>query len=85
MKTKLFILLLISICLIGCGQSSHDYEKAREPQNNSMFIVAENNMWASSYLVVYHKNTKVMYTKSENGVFTLLVDADGRPMIWKGE
>lgn len=83
-RIKLSILLLISIFLIGCGQSN-DHVKPKEPQNNSMFVVVENNLWKSCYMVVYHKDTKVMYTKSQHGVFTLLVDADGKPMTWKGE
>lgn len=41
-----------------------------------------------AWSVVYHKDTKVMYvvTNGEyNGgtyIFTLLVDAQGRPMLW---
>jgi hypothetical protein len=38
---------------------------------------------------VYQKDTKVMYVISSgtynHGTFTLLVNADGSPMIYKGE
>lgn len=43
----------------------------------------------STWKVVYHKKTKVMYAVSDGsynyGTFTLLVNADGTPMIWEGE
>ena len=84
-RIKLSILLLISIFLIGCGQSSNDHIEPKEPQNGSMFVIVENNSYVASYIIVYHRQTKVMYAKSNDGVFTLLVDADGKPMIWKGE
>lgn len=44
--------------------------------------------YGDCYRVVYNSATRVMYTVSANhynsGVFTLLVDEDGSPMIWKG-
>jgi hypothetical protein len=49
-----------------------------------MFVEIERT---SSWKVVYHKETKVMYTVSFNvynsGNFTLLVNADGSPMLWE--
>ena len=87
MKTKLIILCLIicSILLIGCEQSFQEHVDPKEPQNGSMFVIVENNSYVASYIIVYHRQTKVMYAKSKDGVFTLLVDADGKPMTWKGE
>ena len=39
--------------------------------------------------VIYHKKTKVMYTVSNSnanrGNLTLLVDADGKPLLYEGE
>ena len=41
-----------------------------------------------NWKVVYHKETKVMYAISDQqnnrGTFTLLVNADGTPMLYKG-
>lgn len=52
---------------------------------NEMFITVENG---DLYKIVYHKITKVMYAVSygyyNRGSFTLLVDADGKPMLWEG-
>lgn len=52
----------------------------------SMFVYIQK---CGSYDVVYQKDTKVMYTISSgtynHGTFTLLVNADGSPMIYEGE
>lgn len=52
--------------------------------NTSMFVqVEETGYWR----VVYHRDTKVMYAISYGGYnggnFTLLVNADGTPMLWE--
>lgn len=43
----------------------------------------------AAYNIVYHEQTKVMYVMSKGrynyGTFTLLVNADGTPMVWDGE
>ena len=43
----------------------------------------------NSFRIVYHKETKVMYAVSTGprnpGNFTLLVNPDGSPMIYRGE
>ena len=48
-----------------------------------MFVLIE---VAASWKIVYHKDTKVMYAVSNGndnyGTFTLLVNADGTPMVW---
>lgn len=53
--------------------------------NTSMFVQVES---AGAWRVVYHRDTKVMYAVSygsyNNGCFTLLVNADGTPMLWEG-
>jgi hypothetical protein len=50
-----------------------------------MFIKLEETY---KWQIVYHKDTKVMYAVSighyNSGNFTLLVNADGTPMIYEG-
>ena len=85
MKRKLAYILILSMLLLsGCKgvevESVNDNDK-----DTSMFVEIEQfpGMWA----IVYHKETKVMYAVScgayNNGTFTLLVDADGKPMLWE--
>ena len=54
-------------------------------QETSMFVQVEKTEY---WQVVYHNETKVMYTVSRgmynSGNFTLLVNPDGTPMIYKG-
>lgn len=50
----------------------------------STFVIVETGPY---WLVVYHKDTKVMYAVSNYsynyGTFTLLVNSDGTPMTWE--
>lgn len=45
--------------------------------------------YGNRYIIVYHKQTKVMYVVSDGmdnkGDFTVLVNPDGTPMIYKAE
>lgn len=89
MKKK-FIVLIMSIMimfsLVGCSMSKQltkeDLENIR-PFEYSMFIRVESTMY---YDIVYHKDTKVMYAVSRGGynqgTFTVLLNADGNPMLY---
>lgn len=85
MKKALLIVCIVVLCfaLTGCGTP---VEKQTQAQNKSMFVVIENTQrWA----VIYDRETRVMYAVSYygsgSGVFTMLVNADGTPKLWKGE
>ena len=83
---KRIILICIACMVLLCGCSVAKTEKANEKQENiSMFVEVEQAM---NWKVVYHKETKVMYVVSDGsysrGAFTLLVNADGTPMLYKG-
>ena len=58
--------------------------KAKEESTPSMFVCVEQ---AATWKIVYHRDTKVMYAisyyGSGSGEFTLLVNADGTPMLWE--
>lgn len=83
MKTKA-ILLAVTACIIL--SSCNKVETAKDKDDTSMFVKVETTTF---WDVVYHKDTKVMYVVSSgiynDGTFTLLVDADGKPMIYEGE
>lgn len=76
---SLFLILLV---FASCTAT---VEKTESQQESSMFVqIEKTNVWE----VVYHRETKVMYTVSRgmynSGDFTLLVNPDGTPMIYKG-
>lgn len=88
MKKYVLLLLLISMLfsLTGCSWSKVEREGETKEDQASMFVVVEN---ALSWDVVYHRETGVMYAVSHgyynSGTFTLMVDRDGKPLIWKGQ
>lgn len=85
MKKKILsvmIVLTLALSLRGC-QEVKDKADSKE---QSMFVCVEST---SSWYIVYHKETKVMYAVSggyyNSGTFTLLVDENGNPMIYESE
>lgn len=82
MKRKLAYILILSMLLLsGCQkvESVDDNNK-----DTSMFVEVEQTGY---WKIVYHKETKVMYAVScgsyNYGNLTVLVDADGKPMLWE--
>lgn len=83
-RIKTIVLVAAFLLLSGCAKE--EVEKTEpEPQNVSRFVVIEDAM---HWEVVADRHTGVMYAVSRGGYnhgnFTLLVDADGKPLIWKG-
>ena len=80
---KATIIILITLMLTGCASSK--VEKVEKPKEDvSRFEVIES---AWNWWVVADKETGVMYAVSRGtynmGSFTLLVDADGKPLIYR--
>jgi hypothetical protein len=74
------MIVVLTAALTACS------EVEDKTSDKSEFVIVES---ADIWYVVYHKKTKVMYVVSNGtynrGTFTLLVNADGTPMIWEGE
>ena len=89
MVKKILCLVLIVMMLltcVGCGSDMETVQDTKEETiSKSMFIQIEDGI---NYKVVYHKETKVMYTISDGyyntGTFTVMLDADGKPLLWEG-
>lgn len=82
-KIKVLVIALLCVVLIaGCSKKIESVNDNKE--DTSMFVLIERE---GTWAVVYHKETKVMYVVSYGaynaGTFTLLVDADGKPMLWE--
>lgn len=77
---RIMVIILCSTLLVGCKKMDNVEDNN---SNTSMFVTIENN---SLFRVVYNKDTKVMYTVSiggyNSGNVTLLVNADGTPMLY---
>lgn len=78
-------IFILALALTGCREVS-PVEKAEESVEISRFIEIE---LAVGWKIVADKETGVMYAVSNggynNGNFTLLVDKNGKPLIWDGE
>ena len=82
-KILVAFLLLVLLIFASCTAK---VEKAESQQEASMFVQIEQ---AGYWKVVYHKETKVLYAVSNGlynyGNFTVLLNPDGTPMIYKEE
>lgn len=83
MKRVIIITIMTMLLVAGCAK----VEKAHEEEKKvdvSRFVQVES---APTWQVVADRDTGVMYAVSYGmhnlGTFTLLVDADGKPLLWK--
>lgn len=89
LQLTLVICIIIAVLFASCAGSKAEPANAvsvidtKEDYNN----VFEQIGYGDSYIIVYHKQTKVMYVVSDEyrnkGNFTVLVNPDGTPMIYK--
>lgn len=76
---KLFVAASIGFLLLtGCGAKTD----VGGTEESSTFIMTEETLY---YRVLYHRETKVMYVAGKSSfTFTVLVDADGKPLLYEG-
>ena len=76
-------LALLMVVMTGCTPTKVESKVIDEVP--SIFVIVEKTY---GYNIVYDKETKVMYAVSNlssgAGRFTLLVNQDGSPKLWKG-
>lgn len=82
----LIALVVLVAVLASCSEGAVVEFEGKDAQNTSMFIEVERT---DNWLVVYHKDTKVMYVISygirNSGNFTVMVDRYGFPLVWEGD
>ena len=76
--------IAIAVSVSACGANTP--EEAYEEDVPSRFVIIER---ASVWDIVVDKDTRVTYAVSNSsynrGIFTLLVNADGTPLVYEGE
>lgn len=77
-----FAVLLLFTCA-GCTKMETVQDTKEDTSNESMFVLIEDGYLWDKYNIVYHKETKVMYAVGCNTVFTVMLDADGNPLLWE--
>lgn len=84
-KIKLSIAIaLLATVLSGCGERT--IQKEQDSSYETYFVRISSESGGS---IVYDSRTGVQYWRSEGayncGTLTVLIDADGKPLIYKGE
>lgn len=83
MKKLWAIILVLTICFVSLTACTATVED-EDANDKSMFVRVESTI---GWVVVYHRESKVMYVVSggsyNQGTFTMLVNADGSPMLWE--
>ena len=84
---KILLICVLLFALLLCSCDTVETESVTN-DNKSMFIIVETNHELKCQ-IVYERNTKVMYAISigdyNRGTVTVLLNADGTPMVWEGE
>ena len=82
---RLVIMILCMFLLTGCGNRTD----SQDSQEANMFVCIQAADFEHDYDIVYQRDTKVMYAVSQGyyncGIFTLLVNPDGTPMLYEAD
>jgi len=78
----LSLVVLLLFTFVGCSSNIDTVEDIKPKESSSMFVLVESDHLWSKYNIVYHKETKVMYAVSCNTVFTVMVDEEGKPLLY---
>ena len=84
-------LLILSICLAGCGVQYNEAQSEMSDTNwgqGYFTIVKKWGATGAGHMIVYANDTKVMYyvdAQSKAGGITPLFNADGTLQVYKGE
>lgn len=83
---KILCLVIAIMLMLTCVGCSSTVENVGDNEKPSMFVQVEMIRCANggANFIFYHKNTKVMYYISYDGVATVMLDADGKPLLWEG-
>ena len=82
-----FIIVIMPVFIL-CGCTFETSSRPAIESGNRFVITKERTTGNTVYVEMYDKNTKVMYVfikLDDSGNFTMLVNADGTPMLWEGE
>ena len=88
MKNKaLLTIMLLTVILSGCGEITIQNEAKKEQDSYNTYFIRISSEYCGD--IVYDSRTGVQYWRSggiyDAGILTMLVDADGKPLIYKGE
>lgn len=82
---KIICLLLIILTLFACTACGNAINTYSEESAGSFVLVESKKLGAYYYHIVYHRETKVMYTVGYYSDFIVMLNPDGSPMVWEEE
>lgn len=90
LKYSFIIIVILAFLAIGIMFITDFAKWANTPDEvdepDSTFVEVEQELLGSyHYKIVYHKDTKVMYVIGHYNDFTIMLNADGTPVIWEGD
>ena len=93
MKQILCLIFTIVLCglflvlnITGCTTNSDEATSTSNEESDASFVIVEKELTNGYfYRIAYHKDTKVMYVLGEYNDFEVMLDADGKPLLWEGE
>lgn len=93
MKQILCITFTICLCglflilnITGCASHSDETASISNEESTVSFVIVEKELVNGYfYKIAYHKDTKVMYVLGQYNDFTVMLDAEGKPLLWEVE
>ncbi len=93
MKQILCLIFTIVLCglflvlnITGCATKSDEATSTSNEEFEASFVIVEKELVNGYfYKIAYHKDTKVMYVLGQYNDFEVMLDADGKPLLWEGE
>ena len=88
MKNKaLIMIMLLTTILSSCSQRTIQNEAKKEQDSYNTYFIRISEEYSGD--IVYDSRTGVQYWRSNGaynyGTLTVLIDADGKPLIYKGK
>jgi hypothetical protein len=77
-------MLFLILNITGCTSADNMTESTAKEHEASFVIVEKELVNGYFYKIVYHKETKVMYVLGQYNDFEVMLDADGKPLLWEG-
>lgn len=69
----IMLVVLLSVSLCGCNEAEADNHRMRILERGAMYEIYVDNL------------TGIQYLRAYAGGVCVMVDAEGRPLIWDGE
>lgn len=92
MKQILWLTFTICLCILflilnitGCTSNDNASESSNEVSEASFVIVEKELVNGYFYKIAYHKDTKVMYVLGQYNDFEVMLDTDGKPLLWESK